>query len=102
MNSDAMNCRPSGKHDSALREEIEVPKGAAADTVHNMGAESFLDTIIKQLTIISGSVKSFDLLMRDFYRADLDEEESIPSFANRIEGLLSRIREKFPDQIHLH
>ena len=40
------------------------------------------------------------LLMRNFYRAD-QEEESFPTFANKI-GLLSRIREKFLDQIPLH
>ena len=41
------------------------------------------------------------MLVRDFYRADQEEEETIPSFAYRIEGLLSRIREKSPDQIPL-
>ena len=48
-----------------------------------------------------GNVKSFDLLMRDFYRADQGEEETIPSFATRIEGLLSKIRERFPNQLPL-
>ena len=37
--------------------------------------------------------------MRDFYRADQEEEDSFPSLPNRIKGLLSRIRGKFPDQI---
>ena len=36
--------------------------------------------------------------MRDFYRADQREEESIPSFATRMEGLLSQIRDKFPEK----
>ena len=36
--------------------------------------------------------------MRDFYRADQNEEESIPSFAIRMEGLLSQIRDKFPEK----
>ena len=34
-------------------------------------------------------------MMRDFYRADQGEDESIPSYATRIEGLLSQIRDKF-------
>ena len=55
--------------------------------------------ILKKFTIIYGSVKSFDLLMRDFYRADLGEDETIPSFATRIEGLLSQIRDRFPNQL---
>ena len=57
--------------------------------------------IIKKFTIIYGNVKSFDLLMRDFYRADQGDDESIPSYATRIEGLLSQIRDKFLDQLPL-
>ena len=85
--------------DSALREGIQRSlKGAAADTVRNMGPDVPLDIILKKFTIVYGSVKSFDLLMRDFYRADQNEEESIPSFAIRMEGLLSQIRDKFPEK----
>ena len=54
-------------------------KGTAADTVCNVGADASLDNIIKKFTIIYGSMKSFDFLMRDFYRADQEGEESIPS-----------------------
>ena len=46
-------------------------------------------------------MSSFDLLMRDFYRAEQWEDETIPSYATRIEGLLSHIRDKFPDQLPL-
>ena len=85
--------------DSALREGIQHSlRGAAADTVRNMGPDVPLDTILKKFTIVYGNVKSFDLLMRDFYRADQREEESIPSFATRMEGLLSQIRDKFPEK----
>ena len=37
--------------------------------------------------------------MLDFYHADQGEEETIPSFATWIEGLLSQIRDRFPDQL---
>ena len=85
----------------ALREGIQHSlRGAAADVVCNMGPDVSLDLIIKKFTIIYGNVKSFDLLMRDFYRADQREDESIPSYATRI-GLLSQIRDKFPDQLPL-
>ena len=88
--------------DLALREGIQHSlRGAAADVVHNMGPDVPLDLIIKKFTIIYGNVKSFDLMMRDFYRADQGEDESIPSYATRIEGLLSQIRDKFPDQLPL-
>ena len=53
--------------DSALREGIQKSlRWAATDTVHNMGPNVPWDMIIKT-TIVNGSVKSFDLLMRDFY-----------------------------------
>ena len=63
-----------------------------------MGPDVPLDTILKKFTIVYGNVKSFDLLMRDFYRADQGEEESIPSFATRMEGLLSQIRDKYMEK----
>ena len=86
--------------DSALREGIQCSlRGAAADTVRNLGPDVPLDTIIKKFTIVYGNVKSFDLLMRDFYRADQGEEESIPSFATWVEGLLSQIHDKFPEKL---
>ena len=71
------------------------------DTVHNMGPNTSLDTIIKKLSIIYGNVKSYDILMGDFYRADQGEEETVTSSATRIEGLLSHVRDKFPNQIPL-
>ena len=66
-----------------------------------MGPNVPLDMILKKFTIICGNVKSFDLLMRDFYRADQGEDETIPSYAIRIERLLSQIRDKLPDQLSL-
>ena len=86
--------------DSALREGIQHSlRGAAADPVGNMGPDVPLDTILKQFTIVYGNVKSFDVLMWDFYCADQEEEESIPSFATRVEGLLSQIWDKFPEKL---
>ena len=86
----------------ALREGTQHSiKGAAANVVHNIGPNIPLDMILKKFTIIYGNVKSFDLLMRDFYRAEQGEDETIPSYATRIEGLLSHIRDKFPDQLSL-
>ena len=88
--------------DLALREGIQHSlRGAATDVVCNMGPSVPLDLILKKFTIIYGNVKSFDLLMRDFYRAEQGEDETIPTYATRIEGLLSHIRDKFPDQLPL-
>ena len=86
--------------ESALREGIQRSlTGAAADTVHNMGPEATLDSIVKKFTIIYGNVKSYDILMGDFYRASQGEDESVTSFATCIEGLLSNVRDKCPHQI---
>ena len=83
--------------DLALREGIQHSlRGAAADAMCNMGPNLPLDMILKKFTIIYGNVKSFDLFMRDFYRADQGEDEIIPSFATHIEGLLSQIRTVSP------
>ena len=71
--------------ESALREGIQRSlRGAAADTVCNMGPEVTLDSIIKKFSIIYGNVKSYDILMGDFYHANLGEEETVTSFATCI------------------
>ena len=85
---------------SAVREGIHHSlRGATADAVCNMGPNVPLYMIIKKFTVIYGNVKSFDLLMRDFYRADQGEDETTPSVATRVEGLLSQIRDRFPNQL---
>ena len=76
-------------------------KGAAVDTVHNIGPDVSLDTIIKKFSIIYGNVKSYDILMGDFYCTDQGNDETVTSFATHIEGLLSNVRDKFPNQIPL-
>ena len=85
--------------ESALREGIQRSlKAAAVDTVCNMGPDASLDTIIKKFSIIYGNVKSYDILMDDFYHADQGEDETVTSFATHIEGLLSYVRSKFPNK----
>ena len=64
-----------------------------------MGPEATLDFIIKKFSIIYGNVKSYDILMGDFYRASQGEEETVTSFATCKEGLLSNVRNKYPQQI---
>ena len=61
-----------------------------------MGPGTSLATIIKKFGIIYGNVGLYDLLMWYFYRADQGEEVTVTSFATRIEGVLSQVRDKFP------
>ena len=86
--------------ESAFREGIQRSlKGAATDTVCNMDPEVTLESIIKKFSIIYCNVKSYDILMGDFYHATQGEEETVTSFATCIEGLLSNVRDKYPQQI---
>ena len=66
-----------------------------------MGPDASLDTIIKKFSIIYGNVQSYDIFMGDFYGTDQEEDETVTSFATCIEGLLSYVRDKFPNQIPL-
>ena len=64
--------------ESALSKGIQRSlKGAAVDTDHNMGPDASLDTIIKKFSTIYGNVKSYDILIWDFYRADQGNEETV-------------------------
>ena len=65
--------------DSALREGIQHSlRGATADAVCNIGPSVTLEMILTKFTIIYGNVKSFDLLIRDFYWAGQGEEKNHP------------------------
>ena len=64
-----------------------------------MGPEATLDSIMKKFSIIYGNIKSYDILMGDFYCATQGEDETVTSFAICIEGLLSNVRDKYPQQI---
>ena len=68
--------------ESALREGIQRSlKGAAVERVQNMGPDTSLDAIIKKINIIYANVKSYDILMGDFYRTNHGEDETVTSFA---------------------
>ena len=73
--------------DLALREGIQHSlRGAAADVVHNMGPNIPLDMILKKSTIIYGNVKSFDVLMRDFYGAGQGVDKPFPFMLLELKG----------------
>ena len=70
-----------------------LSKGAAADTVRNMGPDVPLDTIIKKFTIVYGNVKSFDLLMRDSTVQIRRKRSQFLPLLQGWEGLLSQIHD---------
>ena len=97
-----MSCSPPRKtySESVLREGIQRSlRGTAVDTVCNMGPEATLDTIIKKFSIICGNVKSYDILMGDFYCVNQVGMKQVTSFAICIEGHLFYVRDKYPHQM---
>ena len=56
----------------------KIIEGAAAVTVCNTGLDATLDTIIKKLSIIYNNVKSYDILMGDFYHTDRGRMKQSP------------------------
>ena len=43
-------------------------KGAAADMAHYMGPTASVSKIFEKLSVIFGTVMSFDMLMQNFYK----------------------------------
>ena len=76
-------------------------KGAAADMAHYMGPTASVSDILEKLSVIFGTVASFDVLMQNFYKI-LQANEKVPSFATRLGGTLNQIQIKCPGRIADH
>ena len=57
-----------------------------------MGPTTSVAHILQKLTVIFGTVASFDVLMQNFYKITQSNHEKVPSFATRLEGTLHQIR----------
>ena len=69
-------------------------KGAAADMAQYMGPTASVSDILQKLTVIFGTVASFDVLMQNFYKVSQGNHEKVPSFPTRLQGTLNQIRLK--------
>ena len=88
--------------ESLVRESIMCSlQGAAADMAHYMGPAASVSEILEKLSVIFGTVASFDVLMQNFYKISQGNEK-VPSFATRLEGTLNQIRIKCPGRIANH
>ena len=88
--------------ESVVRESIMWSlRGAAADMARYMGPTASVSKILEKLSVIFGTVVSFDILMQNFYKISQGNEK-VPSFATRLEGTLNQIRIKCPGQIANH
>ena len=78
---------------------VQSLKGAVADMAWYMGPTASITEILQNLTLILGTVASFDVLMQNFYKVTQGNHEKVPSFATRLEGTLNQIWLKCPRRI---
>ena len=74
-------------------------KGAAADMACYMGPTGGVSKILEKLSVIFGTVTSFDMLRQNFYKITQGGNEKVPSFTTRLEGTLNQIRIRCPGRI---
>ena len=55
-----------------------------------MGPTASVSKILEKLSVIFGTVASFDILMQNFYKISQGNEKA-PSFATRLEATLNQI-----------
>ena len=64
-----------------------------------MGPTASMAHIWQKLTIIFGTVTSFDVLMQNFYKVMQGNHKKVPSFPTRPEGTLNQIRLQCPGRV---
>ena len=100
--SHEVQCIKDHYPESVVRESImQSLKGATADMAHCMGPTAGVSEIMEKLSIIFGTVASFDVLMQNFYKISQGHEK-VPSFVTWLEGTLNQIRIKCPGRIADH
>ena len=77
---------------------IRSLKGPVADMACYMGPTAGFSKILEKLSVIFGTVASFDVLMQNFYKI-LQGKEKVPSFMTKLEGTLNQIRIQSPGKI---
>ena len=74
-------------------------KGAVEDMTHYMGPTTSVAHILQKLTVIFGTVASFNVLMQKFYIVTQGNHKKVPSFSTRLEGTLNQIRLQCPRRV---
>ena len=64
-----------------------------------MGPTTSMAHILQKLSIIFGTVASFDVLMQNFHKVTQGNHEKVPSFTTRLEGTLNLIQLQCPWRI---
>ena len=100
--SHKMQCIKDHYLELVIRESImQSLRGGAADMAHYMGPTAGVSKILEKLSVIFGTVASFDVLMQNFYKISQGNEK-VPLFVTQLEGILNQIRIKCPGRIAEH
>ena len=101
--SHKIQCIKDHYSELVVRESImRSLNGAAVDMAHYMGPTAGVSEILEKLSVIFGTVVSFDVLMQNFYKILQGGNKKVPLFMTRLEGTLNQIRIKCPGRIADH
>ena len=95
-----VQCMKDHYPESVVRESIiHSLKGAVADMARFMGPTTSIAQIHQKLTVIFGTVVSFDILIQNFCNVTQSNHDKVPSFAMRLKGTLNQIQLQCPGRI---
>ena len=89
------HCQESVVQESTVR----LLKGAVGDMAQYMGPTTSMTHILQKLTIILGTMVSFDVLRQNYYKITQGNHEKVPSFTTRLAGILNQIKLQFPRKV---
>ena len=78
---------------------IRSLKRAAVDMTQYMGPTGSVVHIMRKLSVIFGTVTSFDVLIQNVYKVTHGNNEKVPSFTMRVEWTLNQIRLQYPSKV---
>ena len=71
-------------------------RGPAKDSIRHLPSSASIGNVIDALQVKYGTVSSYDVLIQKLYCDSMQEEDTVSSFATRLESQVSRIEQKFP------
>ena len=78
---------------------VRLLNEAAVDMAWYMGPTTSVAHILQKLTVIFGTMTSFNVLMPNFYKVTQGHHKKVPSFTTRLEGTLIQIRLQCPRRV---
>ena len=94
--SHEVQCIKDHYPEAVVRESIiRSLKGAAANMAHHMHPTAGVSKILEKLSVIFGTVASFNVLMQNFYKISQGKEK-VPLFVTKLEGTLNQFEFNAP------